>query len=176
MMTESLHLFLVKLDIFIHVHIHIHVHNCYLIAVFVNHFTSFILSGSSHQLSGTSGVLAHPGYPNKYDNNVDSTWLIETHPSTKIKLNFNSFALEESANCVKDYVEIYDGSSKRDRLIGRYCGTSNPGSIESTGRQMFVIFNSNSKQPNYGFLARWNVEKSLTNKSKYEIHFVIIWK
>ena len=124
----------------------------------------FIFIGSSHRLSGESGVLAHPGHPSNYDNNVDSTWVIEADPSDKIMLYFDSFLVQRGTNCGNDYVEVYDGEKKTDKLIGRYC-SSNPGRIDSTGNKMLIAFHSDNKITNSGFLARWNTENSLTNDS-----------
>lgn len=123
------------------------------------------LIGSSHRLSGDSGIIAHPGYPTNYENGVYSTWLINADPSNKIRLYFDTFSLQSSSGCSKDYVEVYDGDKTTDRRIGKYCST-NPGWIVSTGSQMLVVFRTNSEVTNSGFYARWNTEKRTRSDSK----------
>lgn len=49
----------------------------------------------------------------------------------KIYLQFVEFRIENQASCNYDYLEIYDGDDLSN-LIGKYCGTTSPNSVQST--------------------------------------------
>ena len=49
----------------------------------------------------------------------------------KIYLQFVEFRIENQATCSYDYLEIYDGDDLSN-LIGKYCGTTSPNSVQST--------------------------------------------
>ena len=53
-------------------------------------------------------------------------------------------------------MEVRNGNSESDPLIGRYCGSSAPSLLNSTGTMMFVKFVSNSDAVfNSGFSATY---------------------
>lgn len=49
-------------------------------------------------------------------------WVIKGKPGEIVRLTWDSFSLESSANCTLDVVEVYDNSSSfvNGSLIGRY--------------------------------------------------------
>ena len=61
------------------------------------------------------------------------------HPSLqpagkKIELNFNEFDTERNY----DYVTIYDGDSDGAPRLGKFSGGSLPGTVQSTGNNLFI--------------------------------------
>ena len=46
-----------------------------------------------------SGTITSPGFPGKYDNNLDLTWLIQVQMGQTIKIDFLSFKLELEYSC-----------------------------------------------------------------------------
>lgn len=70
----------------------------------------------------------------KYPHNTECVWEIVTTQGYHIVLKFiDRFYLEESHNCTKDFVEIYDWVNNNWKTMGRVCG-----------RQQSKIFNSTS--------------------------------
>lgn len=55
-----------------------------------------------------------------------------------------------------DYVEVYDGESARDVLLGKYCGTTKPQTITSTSEMLFVRFMTDSSIERLGFSANYS--------------------
>ncbi|MEI6577176.1 MAG: M6 family metalloprotease domain-containing protein [Bacteroidota bacterium] len=51
------------------------------------------------------------------------------HP---VRIEFQSFDLEDEPSCAYDYLNIYDGPSMSYPLIGTFCGTNSPGTVTST--------------------------------------------
>ena len=57
-------------------------------------------------------------------------------------IDFTSFAVNGTGNCIYDYLEIYDGLSNTDPLVGKFCDVS-PGTVTSTGTCLHFNFTSN---------------------------------
>lgn len=53
--------------------------------------------------------------------------------------------------------QIRDGNSEASNFVGRYCGTSIPPPITSSGNALWLKFKSDSYTTGTGFRARWNV-------------------
>ncbi len=70
-----------------------------------------------------------------------------------LKLNFTSFDVEAHSSCRYDYLAIYDGSTTNATLIGKYCGTSLPGEITSTGAYLTIVFHSDGGLEFAGWVA-----------------------
>merc|ERR1712062_357725 len=96
------------------------------------------------------GEIQSPNYPAAYPNNLDKTWNIEVAPGQRIQLTFESFDLEAHSDCGYDYVQISHGSFQQ-----RYCGSSKPGPIISSGNTMTVTFHSDHSVNGNGFKATW---------------------
>ena len=56
-------------------------------------------------------------YPNAYHQNAECTWTINVSKGSKIHFIFLDLDLESSTTCRYDYVEIYDGSTRKARLV-----------------------------------------------------------
>ena len=78
--------------------------------------------GCGGNLIGTVGSFSSPGHPNNYPHGVTCNWYITVEPGMVIRLTFNTFNLERSANCQYDYVEIFDNSTSTDTggALGRW--------------------------------------------------------
>ena len=76
-----------------------------------NHTSS---TGCGGNLIGTVGSFSSPGHPNNYPHGVTCDWYITVEPGMVIRLTFNTFNLERSANCQYDYVEIFDNSTSTE--------------------------------------------------------------
>lgn len=110
---------------------------------------------------GHSGTLNTPNYPANYPVNQVCVWVIITPGSGKnVRLTFDYFDLEPNSVCRYDYVLIRDGSSGSNVMIGKFCGSSKPATITSSGNSLWVEFRSDSSETRRGFVARWEVEGS----------------
>lgn len=71
-----------------------------------------------------------------------------------IRLDFgDDFHLESSNECGFDYVELRDGPFGYSPLLGRYCGSQRPPVTQSTGRYLWVRFQSDDYIEYKGFQA-----------------------
>jgi len=86
-----------------------------------------------------------------YGRNNRCEWLIQPPLAKRIHLNFTRFETELH----KDYISIYDGDSDTSRLIGKYSGSQLPPSILSSGKSLFLQFQSNNSINRKGWEAEY---------------------
>lgn len=77
--------------------------------------------------------------------------LIQPTGATSVTLNFTSFNLELNW----DYLLIYDGTTTAAPLLGKYTGTTNPGTITSSGGSLLIEFRSDCATTAPGWVANW---------------------
>jgi len=112
-------------------------------------------ASSHHRL-----VLSSPNYPRPYDDLTDCLWMIQTDfalgPDFIVKVTFDDFQLEDGSvflACDFDSLTFYDGppAESYSHLLGKYCGTIHPDVIYSTGRYLYVKFDSDGMTTRRGF-------------------------
>ncbi|NWX82451.1 CUBN protein, partial [Nothoprocta pentlandii] len=108
--------------------------------------------------SGESGVISSPNYPEPYSNLNRCSWLLEAPEGQTITLTFTAFHLESHSLCKWDSLTILNGGSPGSPVIGQYCGSQSPGTIQSGSNKLVVIFNSDHSVQGGGFYATWTAE------------------
>ena len=108
----------------------------------------------------SSGSITSPGFPLPYPNDVLCTWMIVAPKGHKVSIEFTNFKLEQNTDCSNDYLLVRDGSSSRNTAIGRYCGTSIPRKVLSSGNSIWLQLKADCKIPNNGFKMTWKFMKS----------------
>ena len=115
------------------------------------------------------GVLRSPNFPNPYPRNRRCVWQITTDPGKRIALGVKDgqFSVEEGSSiytCDTDYIAVYDGNNKTSRRIGPFCGnTSRPfRTIHSTGRHLYIEFQSNNQVQYSGFELKYTTYRTGT--------------
>ena len=92
-----------------------------------------------------------------YQENNESSWLIS--PQTiddsisSITITFSRFDV-----AMNDYLIIYDGPSANDEILATLTGSGVPGSITSTGNEMFIKFITDGSETSTGWLAYFKSE------------------
>lgn len=78
-------------------------------------------------LSADSGFIYSPNYPNNYNNNETCEWNIKTVAGHTVDLKIMDFDMDESENCEKDSLQLYEGRQALDsQLKFNYCGNQLP--------------------------------------------------
>ncbi|KAJ8011899.1 hypothetical protein DPEC_G00063090 [Dallia pectoralis] len=115
----------------------------------------------SRNFTSPTGVIMTPGFPNKYPNNLDCTFIIIAPKMSEIVVDFNAFNMEPDttpppgAVCRYDWLEIWDGFPAVGPHIGRYCGDSSPGRVISYTGILSMTINTDSAIAKEGFLANY---------------------
>ncbi|KAK3546230.1 hypothetical protein QTP70_025194 [Hemibagrus guttatus] len=103
-------------------------------------------------MTGTSGLIGSQGYPGVYPPNTKCVWRITVPQGKVVSLTFRSLDLESDGLCRYDYVDVYDGFIKSQRL-GRFCGAARPRALISNHNRMQVVMVSDANTAGSGFLA-----------------------
>ncbi|XP_060104144.1 neuropilin-1 isoform X2 [Heteronotia binoei] len=117
----------------------------------------------SRNFTSMSGVIRSPGFPEKYPNGLECTYIIFAPKMSEIILEFESFELEPDSNppggmfCRYDRLEIWDGFAEVGPHIGRYCGQNTPGRIHSSTGILSLVFYTDSAIAKEGFSANYTV-------------------
>uniref|UniRef100_A0A4W5Q8L6 Neuropilin n=1 Tax=Hucho hucho TaxID=62062 RepID=A0A4W5Q8L6_9TELE len=122
----------------------------------------------SRNFTSSKGVIKTPGFPDKYPNNLDCTFMIIAPKMSEIVVDFDAFDMEPDttpppgALCRYDWLEIWDGFPAVGPHIGRYCGNSSPGRVISYTGILSMTINTDNAIAREGFSANYTVkEKNL---------------
>ena len=105
--------------------------------------------------SGEKGTISSPGYPSNYGIKKNFYWRIEVPQRKKVEISFDNFELEDSPNCVKDFLKVYNGRDAFHSLFGTYCGDTPPENLRSSRNYMYLHFQSDDDMTRKGFKVRW---------------------
>ncbi|RZC32589.1 cubilin, partial [Asbolus verrucosus] len=108
----------------------------------------------------STGILETPGYPDRYEHNMQCFYEIAQPLGTVIKLKFLDINLEKNSysECIYDYIEVRDGSDENSTLIGTYCERPPP-LIVSSYNYLWLKFESDSNTNGRGFQANYTTTK-----------------
>lgn len=116
-------------------------------------------SSSGTTLTGSSGSFSSPNYPSNYPNGETCRWIITVPTGHLVRLSFQSFQLESCAFpspiCSCDHLEVRDGTTGSSKRLGRYCGNEYPAAVQSSGRSMWIEFDSDLFSNEQGFSATY---------------------
>uniref|UniRef100_H3CV01 CUB and Sushi multiple domains 2 n=1 Tax=Tetraodon nigroviridis TaxID=99883 RepID=H3CV01_TETNG len=102
-------------------------------------------------LTGPSGMILSPDYPEPYPHGRECDWTVTVTPDYVIALSFNQFSLEPSY----DFLHIYDGPDSLSPLLGSFYGTDVPDRIESSSNTLFLAFRSDASLSSNGFVLQY---------------------
>lgn len=72
----------------------------------------------------TKDLYSHVQFgDNTYPSGSDCEWVIAAEEGYGVELIFQTFEIEEEADCGYDYMELFDGYDGTAPRLGRYCGS-----------------------------------------------------
>ena len=106
------------------------------------------------------GSFSSPGYPSgTYPTKERCTWIVKVPLTYRVLLHFKDFDVEscstKSANCTCDYVEISDGQLLIDKSLAKFCGSTTPPDLLSSGRFVRVDLVTDASNGRRGFSAQF---------------------
>ncbi|KAL6103774.1 nrp1 [Pungitius sinensis] len=119
----------------------------------------------SRNFTAPRGVVKTPGFPEKYPNNLDCTFMIFAPKMSEIVVEFDSFDMEPDttpppgALCRYDWLEIWDGFPAVGPHIGRYCGQTSPGRVVSYTGILSMTITTDSAIAKEGFSANYTIRE-----------------
>ncbi|XP_063066835.1 bone morphogenetic protein 1-like isoform X2 [Engraulis encrasicolus] len=108
----------------------------------------------------TKDLYSHAQYgDNNYPGASDCLWVISAEKGYGVELIFQTFEIEEEADCGYDYMELFDGADAKAPRLGRYCGSGPPEEIYSAGDAIVIVFHSDDTISKKGFHLRYTSTK-----------------
>ncbi|KAL6116460.1 mfrp [Pungitius sinensis] len=108
------------------------------------------------QRTGGYGSISSPNHPGPYPHQQLCAWHISVEEGHVVALSFKNFSLETQDVCEFDYVEVHDGGHVgAGRVLGRFCGTTFPPDVTSSGPHMTVVFVADEGVADSGFNATY---------------------
>ena len=88
------------------------------------------------------GHITTTGFPNtSYAPHSNCTWTIELPEQYKsIELKVDGMSIEQSPNCTKDRLTIFNGKDENSLSVASYCGSDVPVAMQSSTRVVTVKF------------------------------------
>uniref|UniRef100_UPI00398EE234 tolloid-like protein 2 isoform X1 n=2 Tax=Pristiophorus japonicus TaxID=55135 RepID=UPI00398EE234 len=108
----------------------------------------------------TKHLYSHAQFgDNNYPGHSHCDWVIVAEDGYGVELIFQTFEIEEEADCGYDYMELYDGHDSVAPRLGRFCGSGPPEEIYSAGDSIMIRFHSDDTINKKGFHARYTSTK-----------------
>lgn len=138
----------------------------YTYPIFCNGFTE--INSSNGTITDESSII-------QYKKGTDCSWLLNPDCGAKAKLVFNKYDISTG-----DTINIYDGSNSQSPIIASYNNTNfpvttqntSPTIIESSSKNMYITFTSDSVNEADGFNASYSVDYCLTD-TVYDLNGIL---
>ncbi|XP_065344562.1 cubilin [Cloeon dipterum] len=121
------------------------------------------------------GSYSTKGISGNYENMLDCRWYVVASPGDSIKFAVNNFNVKDCANqsgnstCNCDYLEVRDGTNQFSPILGRFCGSTRPPTLTSSGGSLYVRFVSDDYESDKGFQATITKSKSLCGPQELQV-------
>lgn len=112
-------------------------------------------------MNGVTGDIISPNYPEPYMHRAECKWTIAVAAGSLIRLLIVDLQLEEHTKCRYDYIEIYEGSDRRNGQ--RYCQYPYPKIIMSKSNVLNIQFRSDFTNSGRGFHLKYETGESLSS-------------
>lgn len=113
--------------------------------------------GCGGTLTGSSGDIMSPYYPQMYAQSSECTWKIAVAAGSRVQIIFVDLDMEHHIRCKFDYLEISEGVDSKRKNINTYCGSSppTPSTIELNSNLVTVRFRSDFTNSARGFFIKY---------------------
>lgn len=99
------------------------------------------LMGESAEITTSEGIFKDAGGDDDYSSKLSQTMVFKPqNANAKISVKFTSFEVESNSTCKYDHLIIYDGADNSAPELGKFCGTTNPGTFTSTATDGSLCF------------------------------------
>ncbi|XP_077015414.1 cubilin-like [Tamandua tetradactyla] len=121
---------------------------------------TYQIAGCDREYRQAFGELQSPGWPGSYGGDLDCSAVLTAPGNRTIALFFHSFALEPSAGCQSDFLEVRDGNDSSSPLRGKFCGSLLPNPVFSQHNSLYLRFKSNNAVSCQGYEIVWTSSSS----------------
>ncbi|CAG9816798.1 unnamed protein product [Phaedon cochleariae] len=118
---------------------------------------NFTASYSTHDcggiLTGQSGMISSPNFPNKPSKTFECAWLLRADEGQTINITVLSSNLGD--DCEKSFLAIHNGGLPTHPRIGKYCRNAKPDPILSQGREVWIEYRWEQGSTGTGFQLKY---------------------
>ncbi|KAL9973899.1 hypothetical protein ACROYT_G020406 [Oculina patagonica] len=129
---------------------------------------------TNRSLTGMSGSLMSPNFPNNYEFEHECSWVISVPRGYHVLLSFNTADFHIHAcntSCACDFLEVRAGTTSEGKLIGKFCGSIPPSPIYVSGSDIWIRFVTNKLLNNKGFRASYKAINDLADECPWNKTF-----
>ncbi|KAI5146238.1 Tolloid-Like Protein 1 [Manis pentadactyla] len=72
---------------------------------------------------GPRDLYSHAQFGDNYPGQADCEWLLVSERGSRLELSFQTFEVEEEADCSYNYVELFEGLAPVAVGLGQFCGS-----------------------------------------------------
>ncbi len=119
-------------------------------------------------LTASSGLISDGSGPLEYRNSTDCKWLIQQAGNVNIALIFSLLETEYDF----DFVDVYDGATTADPLLGHFSGDTLPPPLLSSGNAMLLHFYSDGGLTAQGWEAAYSTSVGMPAGSDHAAVFL----
>ncbi|XP_077994160.1 tolloid-like protein 1 [Glandiceps talaboti] len=105
-------------------------------------------TGEKLILTDARGEVTSPHHPNNYPDSQDCEYEIRVEAGKRIYLIFRTLELEDSTDCAKDYLEIFDPFNDKSRKL---CGSITDMKYKTSGSRVILRFHTDSSGSASGY-------------------------
>lgn len=119
---------------------------------------------SNRSLTGMSGSLMSPNFPNNYEFEHACSWIVSVPQGNHVLITFNTADFHIDAcneGCACDFLEVRAGTTSKGKFIGRFCGSFAPSPIYVRRSDVWLRFVTNKLLNNKGFNATYKAVDDL---------------
>ncbi|XP_011637168.1 cubilin-like [Pogonomyrmex barbatus] len=113
--------------------------------------------GCGSMMTAVTGDIISPNYPEPYSMNAECYWKIAVAAGSIVQLVIIDLDLEEHDKCRYDFIEIFEGISRRTNGK-RYCDANHPKIIQSKTNEMSIRFRSDYSSSGRGFHLKYETQ------------------
>ena len=124
-------------------------------------------------LTGKAGRLFSPLYPEKFPQDMECTWIITVPEGRFVRLSITSFDL---GNECKNTLEIRDGQTSLSPLLGNFCSVSFDPSVFSSGRYLWVRFQSEKRADKPPYATGFKAFYETVSQCRYSFFFIVFFR
>ena len=97
-------------------------------------------------------IMVSPNYPYAYKPDKDCKATVRFEASSRVRIKFLNFKVEQDPRCEYDYLVIYDGPNENATQIGpKLCGEISPAPVVSKGNTLHILFRTDGSGQHNGF-------------------------
>ncbi|XP_028398054.1 tolloid-like protein 1 [Dendronephthya gigantea] len=120
-------------------------------------YTTSLTKDCGADIWNDHGLITSPNYPYDYHSYKTCIWRITVPDDHYIIITFHEFDINNASRfaCLRDSLAIHDGYTEYNPLLAKMCNGHYVNKVNSTGNQVYIVFQSGMNLKAKGFKANF---------------------